>query len=182
MIQKIGLDLDGIIIDLPPFAPKKLIDWLYEDRKSTSLRYRIPTPFEQKIRQLSHLPFIRPPIQGNLRALLSAHQSGKFEFYLITGRFGFLNNLTHSWLKYNGLEHIFTKTYINMECEQPHLFKERILRKSAIDSYLEDDFKCLMYLAPRFKNIHFYFFDRSGKTILDKDNVTAVSNLDTVLK
>ncbi len=182
MIQKIGLDLDGIIIDLPPFAPKKLIDWLYEDRKSTSLRYRIPSLFEQKIRQLSHLPFIRPPLQQNCDSLLKAHQSGKYEFYLITGRFGFLNNLTHAWLKYNHVEHLFTKTYINMDNQQPHFFKEKILKKITINSYLEDDFKCLMYLAPRFKNIHFYFYDRTGNTQLDKDNVTAVSSLDTVFK
>lgn len=180
MRTKVGLDLDGIIIDLPPFIPKAVIDFFYEDKKSQDLHYRIPSLFEQKIRQFTHLPFIRPPLTNNLATLKEAQKSGKYEFYLITSRFGFLQNLTYSWLKKHQAINLFTKIYLNTQNKQPHLYKEEILKKVPVKWYLEDDFKCLMYLAPRFTKIHFYYFDKKGSVVLDKDNVSATHNLDTI--
>jgi len=182
MLIKVGLDLDGIIIDLPPFVPKTVIDFFYEDKKSQDLHYRIPSAFEQKIRQLTHLPFIRPPIKNNLATLKKAHDSGKYEFFLISSRFGFLQNLTYSWLRKYHAFNLFTQIYLNTQNKQPHLYKEDILKKVTVKWYLEDDFKCLMYLAPRFTKIHFYYYEKRESVVLDKDNVTAVNNLETIFK
>ncbi len=66
MLMKIvGLDLDGIIIDRPPLIPKWLIEYLYRDYSAKTLKYRLPGFWEQKVRQLTHLPFVRPPILKN---------------------------------------------------------------------------------------------------------------------
>jgi len=38
----IGLDLDGILVDKPPFVPKRLLEWLVRSHRTEKLAYRYP--------------------------------------------------------------------------------------------------------------------------------------------
>lgn len=181
MQKKIGLDLDGVLVGLPPFIPSAFIEWLYKDHSQKQLSYRYPPFFEQKIRQLSHLPFIRPEIKGNCRLLKELNQQKKYCFYLITGRFAFLEKLTFAWLKKYNLIHVFDKIYLNKKNIQPHKFKEQILNKVQLDLYIEDDFDSIIYLATRFQKIHFYWYTRKKDIKLNKNNITAINNLSKIL-
>ncbi len=181
MREGIGFDLDGVFVGRPPFVPQNLIEWLYKDQKKKALAYRIPGFIEQKIRQLSHLSFVRPALKNNCEFLRNLKNNKKYHLYLISGRFGFLNNLTYSWLKKHNLTQVFEKIYLNSQNEQPHLFKEKMLRKVGVKIYVDDDFDSLTYLSNRFKNIHFYYYSESN-TKIDIGNITAIDNLDKILE
>lgn len=65
--KTIAFDLDGIIIDKPPFVPKKLLELLYRGLSENGLHYRCPeSELEILIRRLSHSPVLRPPINMNI--------------------------------------------------------------------------------------------------------------------
>lgn len=181
MVKRIGFDLDGIFIDKPPFVPQAFIEWLYRDNSKKGLSYRFPSFFEQKIRQISHLPGIRPPIYKNCNLVKEFSKKGKYDFYIISGRFQFLEQLTYSWLKSNDLTKIFKRIYLNIKNEQPHLFKEFILSKIKLNFYVEDDFDTVVYLAGRLRNIHFYWLTQKNETVLNIKNITAINDLEKLL-
>lgn len=182
MVTRIGLDLDGVFVGLPPFIPYSLIDWLYKDHNEQRLKYRIPGFLEQKIRQLSHLPFVRPPIKQNHLILKHYHDTKKYHFYLISGRFGFLKNLTLAWLKRYGLIDVFDKIYFNINNVQPHEYKEKILSELNLDTYIEDDFDSIIYLASKFRKTHFYWYTENKSVKLNAGNITAIDDLGKILK
>lgn len=178
----IGFDLDGIFIDRPFFIPKKLIERLYRDHCQQKLIYRIPSSFEQKIRRITHLPFVRPPIGKNCGLIKKLKKEGKYDFYLISGRFGFLEDLTYAWLEKYQLKDVFAKIYFSKGLEQPHLFKERILKKLTISIFIDDDYDCLAYLAKRIPKIRFYCYTKTGKVTKENKKVRLISDLDLLLR
>lgn len=182
MHKSIGFDLDGIFVGLPPFMSYRFIDWLYKDHKGQKLKYRIPGFLEQKIRQVSHLPFVRPPIEKNRKIITNSFKKKKYHFHLISGRFDFLKNLTVSWLKKHDMFEIFDKIYFNTDNLQPHEYKEKILSELRLDYYVEDDFESIIYLASKFRKIHFYWYTEKKDVKLDFKNITAIDKLDTILK
>src|SRR4051812_33664429 len=103
---RIGFDLDKIFIDYPPLVPDGIIDYLYRKKANGALLYRMPSRPEQFIRQLSHTPYLRPPIKTNITFLKSLSKK-RYELYLISSRFGFLQKQTLSLMKQLGLDQIF---------------------------------------------------------------------------
>lgn len=183
MLKKtIGFDLDGIFIASPPLVPKSIIEWLYKDHNKNKLAYRMPSYFEQKIRQLSHLPFVRPPISQNCNLIKKLAKEGSYDFYLVSGRFGFLKNLTYAWLSKHKMQNVFSKIYLNADCEQPHYFKEKILRRISLDQYIDDDLDSLEYLAEKLPKIHFYWYTKKNGLKIRNKNVTALFDLAKILK
>lgn len=167
-IIKVGFDLDGVIIDKPPFMPKILIEWLYRSHKNKRLAYRFPNKPEQIIRWISHFPVFRPPLKKNLEYLID-YKKNNHNIVAISSRYSFLEKRTQNWIKANGLEKVFTKVYLNTKDEQPHLFKERILKKISLDMYIDDDKPLVNYLKGKVKG-------------LDIRLVTKKNNLQKILK
>lgn len=182
MLKKFGFDLDGIFIRPPPCVPSWLIEWFYRDQTKKKLSYRFPGIIEQKLRQLSHLPFIRPPVEKNCHLLQQLAKDGQYQFLLISGRFGFLEGLTFAWLRKYHLENVFAKIYLNTDNLQPHQFKEKILQKVALDGYFEDDPASCLYLAAAFPKLQFYWYTDSGNKQLDLKNITTIDKLDRILR
>lgn len=142
--MRIGFDLDGIFVDKPPMVPKIVIEWLYRGRDHT-LAYRIPSRPEQFVRKVSHMKMFRPPIKQNIR-FIKQQKLLKHTLFLISGRFGFLQKETEAILRAHVIDGMFSKVMLNIDNEQPHLFKEKILKKLKIDLYVDDDLRLLEYL------------------------------------
>ena len=53
MKKAIGLDLDGVLVGLPPLTSSTIIEYLYKDQKATKLSYRFPGSVEQSVRKLN---------------------------------------------------------------------------------------------------------------------------------
>lgn len=146
--MNIGFDLDRVFVNYPPFIPSQVIDWLYKDHSTKRLSYRIPfSPFEQFIRKLSHFYLFRPKIKESIEFIhnfpLNPHPHN---LYLISSRYHFLKDLTDKLLKRYNLLMPFVSINLNTKDHQPHLFKERVLKKLKIDLYIDDDLRLLEYL------------------------------------
>jgi hypothetical protein len=76
---------------------------------------------------------------------------GKVEACIVSGRYGYLDAQIPVWLKRRGLDTVFTAVYANENNEQPHVFKERMLKKLQLDYFIEDNFDIVSYVQKRVK-------------------------------
>lgn len=154
--MKIGFDLDGVLVDGPPLAPSLLLEYLYKGIRQKKLHYRIPkTRIEILIRYISHYPIFRPPISANITKLVEMTNSGEHELYLVTSRYSFLKDQTTRLLKLYGLDHLFKQIYLNLENEQPHLFKLKTLERLKLDIFYDDDERLLHFLREKLPSVKF---------------------------
>lgn len=178
--MNIGFDLDGIFIDKPPFIPKVFIERMYR-KKSGKLIYRIPGKFEQKLRKFLHQPIFRPTFKKNIHFLENLKQKKNHTFFLISGRFGFLKNETDQILKSNNIYALFYQHYINLENLQPHLFKEKQIKKNNIQKFIDDDLDLLNYLSDKISDTRFYWLN-SKQSKKMKKNLFAITHISKIFK
>lgn len=151
--MRIGFDLDGVLVDGPPFVPSWLLELLYRGTREKNLHYRIPSSkIEIWIRQLSHNSFFRPPILKNIEIL---KQMAGDELFLITSRFSFLQEKTTNLLRLYGLDGMFKEIVLNLDDEQPHLFKLKTIERLKLDMFIDDDEDLLVFLKEKLPNIKF---------------------------
>ncbi|HVZ59104.1 MAG TPA: hypothetical protein VG935_05115 [Patescibacteria group bacterium] len=174
--MKIGFDLDKIFVDYPPLIPDGLIDRLYRKKANGELLYRMPSRPEQLLRQMSHHPLLRPPIKKNISFLKSLAKD-HHRLYLISSRFGFLEEQTSRLMKNLGLDRLFEGVYFNFTNEQPHIFKEKILASLHLDCYVDDDLYLLKYIAKNNPRTNFFWLcNQKDKSHLPT-NIQAISDL-----
>jgi len=143
---KIAFDLDGVLADKPPLVPKALLEYLFRGKTKKYLHYRYPkAKAEINLRKFSHFYLFRPPIKRNIVFLKRIKEAGA-KVYLVSSRYSFLKEETRIWLKKRGLANTFEEIFLNLKDEQPHLFKEKVLREIKPDFYLEDDRSVVDYL------------------------------------
>jgi len=177
----LGFDFDKVFVNYPPFVPSALINRLYK-KKSKVLSYRIPGTFERHVRIVSHLPFFRSPMEQNIRSLEMLSKKTHVEMHIISSRFSFLKRLTNYWIEKNNFKKYFKSINFNFEDEQPHKFKERILKKLNVNIFVDDDLDLLKYLAPRHPSIKFYHI--TDKLTNEKllPNITQINTIADLLK
>lgn len=178
--MNLGFDLDKIFVDYPPFIPGSLIDRLYKKKANGVLQYRIPSKTEQVFRLMTHHPFIRPLIKENIAFIQSLHRNNKYKNFLISSRYGFLKNRTAELMKQLNFHSLFEELHFNYHNEQPHEFKEKVMKELRIDRYVDDDLPLLRYLALKQKEKHFFWFNskRSGPVT---ENLFAITKLKDML-
>lgn len=177
--MNVGFDLDKIFINNPPFIPAKIIDRFYKSRLNGSLKYRIPSKFEQIIRIFSHYPFFRPPITKNIDFIKSLALENKNKYYLISSRFNFLKKRTSKLIQRYELDRIFNTMYFNYSDNQPHEFKNKIIEKLNLDIYVDDDLQLLRYLASNNSKTKFYWLNKKLNQELSS-NLFAINNLSEI--
>ncbi len=182
----VGFDFDKVFIDYPPLVPYTLVDILYKGRsfflknlgKNHIMHYRFPGSIEQKIRIVSHHSFLRPPISDNINVLKEISSNSKNKTYLVSSRFGFLKGRTDAILKKYKLKNYFNGVYFNYNNEQPHIFKEKTIKKLKIDTYIDDDLHVALYLSKKIPKLTIYWInDGSIKTESLPKNVISIKNL-----
>lgn len=179
---KIAFDLDGVIIDKPPLIPKKLIERLFRGGNHNGLHYRYPrSKLEQRIRKISHYYLFRPPIGKNIKFIKSLASENKYDLYIISGRFSFLKKETNIWLEKRKIKDLFRKIYINLDDEQPHLFKEQVLRELKPNVFIDDDWLLADYLAEKISPCKIYCFSLGGG-ICKKAKLLKKGELEKILK
>ncbi|HEX8965007.1 MAG TPA: hypothetical protein VF820_01075 [Patescibacteria group bacterium] len=179
--MNLGFDLDGIFVDKPPFMPKWLIEKLYKAKDTTVLEYRIPGNFEQKIRKISHISILRPAIKNNIVLLAELAKNKNNNLFLVSSRFNFLRNATeHIEEKYN-FSTIFKKMVFNAKNEQPHIFKNRLIKELHIDRFVDDDLSLLFFLAKENPQTKFYWLNNKETKSLSQ-NLFAITNLLSIIK
>lgn len=171
----VAFDLDKIFVDYPPLVPANLINWLYrhswkdifssqesvrellQNGYSGDASYHVPqNSLEIFFRKLTHILPIRPRIRANIEYVKGI--SAKHQLYLITGRYGFLEKITHKLLDSYQLTPLFSHIYINSSNLQPHLFKEEILKKSKANLYIDDDLRLLKHLKNTCPGVKLFWY------------------------
>lgn len=176
----VAFDLDGIFVSLPPFVPIAIINLFYKKRDN-GLSYRLPGKIERQIRIFSHAPIFRPPIKDNIVTLAKIFNEDKFLIYLISSRFSFLRNRTEEWNRNHKISEYFEKMYFNFDDEQPHLFKNKIIKKEKINIFIDDDLDLLLYLAAKNPNVNFYWLSGSSTRKNLPRNITHIKTLSEFL-
>ena len=178
--MNIGFDLDKIFINYPPFIPEELIDKLYKKKSNGVLEYRIPSRPEQIFRLITHYSKFRPPITKNINQLKTLPRD-KNEYFLISGRFGFLKNKTEYIVRKYQIEEFFDGMYFNFENKQPHFFKDKSIKNLKINRYIDDDLPLLKFLARENKAVLFYWLNKKSNRKI-KENLYATTSLSVILK
>lgn len=178
--MNLGFDLDKIFIDYPPFIPATIINRLYKKSLDGSLSYRIPGKLEQLVRLLTHHPIFRPPISKNIQFVKSITTNKTNKYYLISSRYGFLKPRTNQLIKKHGLDKIFNRMFFNFNNEQPHLFKNRIIKRLKLNRYVDDDLPLLEFLSHQNPDIKLFWLNKKLSKLLKK-NIFAIMHLSEIL-
>lgn len=179
--MNIGFDLDKVFVNHPPFVPYWLIQKLYGEKVNGNLSYRIPGKAEQYIRKLSHIPFLRPPMQENIIILKNMAKNKNIRTFLISSRFGFLKKETDIVMQKYHLAELFSKIDFNFLNKQPHLFKGEKIREEKIDRFVDDDLPLLQFLAKKYPKVIFFWFNKTRNDKL-KGNLFAITHLASVFE
>lgn len=173
--MNIGFDLDKIFIDYPPFVPDWLIDKLYKKGANGELSYRMPSKAEQILRLVSHYSIFRPPIKENIEIIKKLYRNNN-KHYLISSRFNFLKNKTEVLIKKHQLDKFFDGLFFNFKNEQPHLFKNNVIKKLKIGLYVDDDLQLLQYLSAKNSKVKFFWLNNNETRKLE-NNLFAIRKL-----
>lgn len=179
--MNIGFDLDKIFINFPPLVPSGIIDFLYKDKSDRELKYRIPSRIEQIVRIFSHYPIFRPPIVNNMNYLKDLVLTNKNKYYLVSSRFSFLKEKTDNLIKLYCLDKLFNGMYFNYNNQQPHQFKDEIIKKLKLDIFVDDDLQLLEYLTNKNPKTKFFWLNKKISKPLAQ-NLFAIKHISEIFK
>lgn len=148
---RVGFDLDGVLLYNPARIIRPIVAVIKNNFiKNRRKKFIIPqTPLEKFIWSILHLSsmFIAP----GLKDIHKLVKEGKIEAYIITARYSFLKYDFEHWKKKLGTEEYFKACYQNEQDEQPHLFKERMIRELDLDVFVEDNWDIVEHLDKKAK-------------------------------
>lgn len=180
--MKIGFDLDRIFIDTSGIVPHWLVDWLYKDHCHKELSYSIPkSSISKLIRRTSHIPPLRPPLKKNIETLSQIILKPNLQLYLISSRYQSLEKLTLKLLNKYNLITPFSKIYLNTADEQPHLFKEKVLKELNLDLFIDDDLDLLKHLQKQGLKTKLVWYNPDHK-INAIQGIIAISDLSEIIE
>lgn len=177
--MNIGFDFDKVFIDYPPFIPDYFFDRFYKKKSNGTLLYRIPSRPEQVFRRMTHLSFMRPVIKENYLFLKSISKKDH-SLYLVSSRFGFLEQITQKLIHKHGFDTTFDGLFFNFNNLQPHLYKNEVIKNLKLDIYVDDDLPLLRYVARHSKRTKFFWLNKK-KTGTITFNITGVTDLSAIL-
>jgi hypothetical protein len=146
---RIGLDFDGVVAYNPlrvVRGPITAVKRRFLKKKTTEF-YIPKNPLMRFLFWIPHQFSVLPgPGLDDLKRLVDA---GEAEAYIVSGRYGYLDADIPRWLKTHGFAGIFREVIANERDEQPHLFKERTLKRLNLDYFVEDNFDIVEHLSAR---------------------------------
>lgn len=151
-IIRIATDLDGVIathslkgfwVNLRILKEKIL-------RKIHSPAYYYPSTIIEKS-AWKVINWLRKPFSDGDGLFPQLAEKKDVQFYLVTGRFRFLEKQTKDWLKEHHLKEFFHKILVNVDDIDPIVFKAKIIKKFNLDYFIDDDLGVLNYLKKHTK-------------------------------
>lgn len=150
-ILRIGFDFDGVLVYNPVRIfrmPVSLFKRTF--LKPKKLKFWLPkTSWQKFFWVLFHKTSVFPAI--GYHDLLKLMKKGKIEGYIITARYDFLENDFKAWLKTYDPEKLFAGYFLNKKNEQPHQFKEKMIKELKLNYFVEDNWDIVNYLSSKLK-------------------------------
>ncbi|PIP33122.1 hypothetical protein COV53_00380 [Candidatus Gottesmanbacteria bacterium CG11_big_fil_rev_8_21_14_0_20_37_11] len=144
---KVGFDFDGVVAYNPFRVVRPIIAFIKHDILGIKkLRFWYPQKkWQQIFWVIVHESSIYPACGIELLKKMVTDQ--QIEAHLITARYSFLNNRLHNWLNKYKLSGYFKTINLNINDDQPHLFKSELIDKYRLNYYIEDNWDIVNYLA-----------------------------------
>ncbi len=156
---KVGLDFDGVVAYNPFRIIRSLVSFLKKDvLGKRQLKFWYPKyKWQQIFWIIAHESSVFPAKGADLLEKLV--KGGQIEAHLITARYSFLDDHLFNWLKKYKLTHLFKTTTLNKHNEQPHIFKEKIIKKLDLDFFVEDNLDIVKYLHGQSKTKIYWIYN-----------------------
>jgi FMN phosphatase YigB (HAD superfamily) len=145
---KVGFDFDGVLFYN---ATRNVRAYIYFVKRYflgiKKTHFYIPktkNTFFQKIILTLHKTSIRP--NAGFDKFLALLKNPNYEVYIVTARMSFMqSNIHHLLAKYDlkGIKQIIQ----NQKDEQPHLYKERVIKQLGLNYYFDDNWDIVEHLA-----------------------------------
>jgi hypothetical protein len=149
---RVGFDLDGVLLYNPARIVRPIISLMKRNKvliNRDELEFYIPKPgMGQFFWELLHKSSMW--VDPGLKEIVKLKNQQLIEPYLITGRFGHLKEDYLKWRKKMSADQLFLGSYMNDHDEQPHLFKERMIKELKLDVFIEDNWDIVQYLDQTF--------------------------------
>lgn len=161
----IGLDFDGVVAYNPARLARFPISYIKQQFfGEKKIHFFVPkTNVEKALWALAHETSMFPAFGASLLRELT--KSGAVEAHVVSARFGYLEPGISRFLRFWDLRDCFASVTLNIKEEQPHLFKERIIREKKFAYYVEDNWDIVSHLARQSLNteVHWIYnlFDRT---------------------
>jgi len=139
---KVGFDLDGVLFFNPLRFVRGPLDLI---KKGGTLQYIPKTRIEQWLWRIIHMSSFTPATGWQEIRRLS--KLGLIEPYVITARFKCLQKDFERSMEIVDAPDYFTGCYQNLRDEQPHLYKERMIKELGIEYYVEDNWNIVEHLS-----------------------------------
>lgn len=143
---KVGFDMDGVISQHTLggfwFQLRKLKEKIL--KKTDGQEYYYPKTFLEKAAWLI-IDWRRPPLKEKQEFCWLAKRKN-LRFFLITGRFKFLEKLTWRWLEKYQLVDCFEKVFINSDDLDPIKFKIEKIKSLKLDYFIDDEKETVAFL------------------------------------
>ncbi|MCX8009276.1 MAG: hypothetical protein N3A54_06300 [Patescibacteria group bacterium] len=143
----VGIDFDGVIAYNPFRVVRAPISFV--KRNIFGIRHTkfyVPkTSLEKVMWTVLHESSVFPaPGVGLLKDLVEQDQ---IEAHLVTARFSFLQDHLYQWLRRYSLESLFSSITVNKLDEQPHTYKESVIKQRQFDYFIEDNLDIVQHLT-----------------------------------
>lgn len=163
---RVGFDLDGVILYNPARIIRPLIKtWKAKVKKTNKVSFFVPQNRAQVlVWDLLHKSSMFPA--KGLDDITTLVQTGKIQAYIITARFGHLDQDTNRWFKKLNRNQVFTKCIRNQHNKQPHIFKAEMASKYQLHYFVEDNFDIVSHLS-----------QQANRGVLPLKQVLWISNL-----
>lgn len=148
---RVGFDLDGVLLYNPARIIRPFVSYvkrIFLHKKK--LKFYYPKTRSEKLfwRFVHKSSILNAPGLHEITRLVN---EGKIEAYLITARYNFLGSTVTEWIQKNKLEKTFKGVFYNSKDEQPHEFKERMIKELNLDIFVEDNFDIVEYISKKTK-------------------------------
>lgn len=143
---RVGFDLDGVVLYNPARIVRRPVTFFkllfFPKRKRGFL---IPTkPAEKLLLRVFHWSSFM--VAPGFEMIKKLKDEGLIEPYIITARFSFLRGDFEKWVKKLDIPVHFKGHFMNDKDEQPHEFKERMVKELKLDMFVEDNLDIVEHL------------------------------------
>ena len=144
---RVGFDLDGVLLYNPFRVARPVVSFakrILIGQKKT--KFYVPqSTTGQSLWRILHTSsiWIEPGFK-NAKKLIN---NKKIEGYIITARYGFLQEDFDKWHEKLEAKKYFKKCYVNKKNKQPHVYKNELVQKLDLDYFIEDNWDIVRALS-----------------------------------
>ena len=164
-LLKIGFDLDGVLLYNPARIFRPIIYFIkkYILKRKTDQFYYPRNKLEQFIWLLLHKSSLFP--SPGIEEIKKLIKKNKIKVYVVSARYESLKEDFLFWKKKIDPKNIFSGWYYNEKNDQPHLYKEKMIKKLKLDIFVEDNWDIVKHLKSIKKTKIFWIYNLLDRRI-----------------